>query len=172
MEKALQNKVDQVIEKHKAIYEDLTATRSLMRESLIDAAHEELRQGEKGSFTWIKDQTFNNKKYKAGDKIKASEIGLNTRGRQVVNMPNLIQPTWHIMQGKQNANLRARIRKLEPDFNGFTGAIKSHELQEKAVEDAKAAYENAKTRLSEIKARLDQAADQLLKNPYLTDPIK
>ena len=117
-------------------------------------------------------QTFNNKHYKPGDTIKASEIGLNTRGRQVVNSPQIIQPTWHIEQGKRNAALKARIRELESDYQSFKHGLTARDQQLKAVEAAEQALANAKARYSEIVTGLDQITEKLLVNPKLIDPIK
>ena len=137
-----------------------------------DAAHEELRLGENGSFTFLKEQTFNNKKYKPGDNIKADEIGLNTRARQVVNYPRILQPTWHILQGKRNVELKARIRKLENDFQSLNANIKAEEEQAKAIIAAEQALKNAKDSYSKIETALGHISEKMLKDNNLIKPIK
>jgi hypothetical protein len=172
MNKELEQQLEKVESLHRAMYEEISATKSLGYEALKDAAHEELRQGKKGSFTWKKDQTFNNKHYKAGDTIAADEIGLTSRARQVVNMPMLIQPTWHIEQGKRNAALQARIRELENSYQLMKSKMKAEQDQLIAIEAAEQALKNAKTRYSEIVTALDHISSELLEDPNLTDPIK
>ena len=172
MNKDLEKRVDKVLKLHKAIYDEINVTRPLPIEALKDAAHEELRLGENGSFTFLKEQTFNNKKYNPGDTIRADEIGLNTRARQIVNLQRVIQPTWHINQGKRNVELKARIRELENDYQSLTANLKAEAQQQQAVEAAEQALKNAKDRHSEIVTALEHYSDKLLSDANLTDAVK
>ena len=172
MNNSLDKKVNKVQELHNEIWNEINRTRSLSAESLKEAVYEELRLGDKGSFTFLKEQTFNNKKYNPGDTIRADEIGLNTRARQIVNLPRVIQPTWHIEQGKRHAALKARIRELEADFQEYKANVKAEEQQAQAVIAAEQALKNAKERYSEIETALDHLSEKLLEDDNLTEPIK
>jgi len=171
MKKDIEIKIEQARELHSKLLKELAKTRGLSEDALRDAALDELRLGDKGVFVWLKDQTFDDKFYKAGDTIKASEIGLHSRGRQIVHMTRVLQPKWHVEMGQKSSELMSRARALEDKFIQLGIMIRESQRAEKQIEDLQSQLELAKKDLASRTDDLASFAEQLLELPELTKGV-